>query len=160
MHKRKHKICYKNRFLCLLFLYFSSLTFAFADHIDFVVPKSTIAVGQVISPENLEKKKFYIKAEAASRYVLNPSQITGKVAKRVLLPGKAIALSYLGEPKVVTKGQATKLVFQSGALIITAIGVPLEDGSVGDWIRVRNTDSGRLVSGVVLKDGSVQVGVQ
>ena len=76
------------------------------------------------------------------------------------MPGKAIALSYLGEPKVVTKGQATKLVFQSGALIITAIGVPLEDGSVGDWIRVRNTDSGRLVSGVVLKDGSVQVGVQ
>jgi flagellar basal body P-ring formation protein FlgA len=34
----------------------------------------------------------------------------------------------------------------------------LDNGAVGDTIRVRNADSGTIISGVILPDGSVSVG--
>jgi flagellar basal body P-ring formation protein FlgA len=36
-------------------------------------------------------------------------------------------------------------------------GSALQDGSIGDIVRVRNDDSGVTVSGAVQPDGSVQV---
>lgn len=132
----------------------------FADHLPFIVTKVPVIAGEIISSEKLEEKFFYIKPAAASRYVLNISQIEGKVSKRTLLPGKAIPLSALGEPTVVFRGKTTKMIFKSGDLTITALGRPLDDGGTGEWIKIRNIDSGRLVSGVVLADGSVQVGIQ
>ncbi|MCB1465922.1 MAG: flagella basal body P-ring formation protein FlgA [Rhizobiaceae bacterium] len=34
----------------------------------------------------------------------------------------------------------------------------LESGSAGDFVRVRNVDSGKILSGVVANDGTVRVG--
>lgn len=60
-------------------------------------------------------------------------------------------------------GQAwcsSPLVFTSGTLVITAMGTPLESGAAGDFIKIRNIDSGIIVSGTVLADGRIQVGMQ
>ncbi len=36
--------------------------------------------------------------------------------------------------------------------------VPMESGSAGDRVRVRNVDSGVIFDGTVLADGTIQVG--
>jgi flagella basal body P-ring formation protein FlgA len=36
--------------------------------------------------------------------------------------------------------------------------VTLEPGSAGDVIKVRNMDSGRVFSGIVMADGTIRVG--
>ena len=48
--------------------------------------------------------------------------------------------------------------FVHGALSITATVVPLEPGAVGDMVRLRNPDSGKVLTGIVLADGSVRLG--
>ncbi len=40
------------------------------------------------------------------------------------------------------------------------MGTPLESGAAGDFIKVRNVDSGIIVSGTVLANGRIQVGMQ
>jgi flagella basal body P-ring formation protein FlgA len=36
--------------------------------------------------------------------------------------------------------------------------VTLEPGSAGDLVKVRNIDSGKILSGTVMADGSIRVG--
>ena len=59
--------------------------------------------------------------------------------------------------KLVSNGAEVKLVFSEGDLVIMTTGAALQDGSIGDIVRVRNDDSGVTVSGAVQPDGSVRV---
>ena len=60
----------------------------------------------------------------------------------------------------MTRGTSVQVVFQQAGLSITAYASPLQDGSAGDVIRVRNTDSGVIIRGVVQPDGTVRVGAR
>jgi len=138
----------------------AAFSYAYANRVDFIVPVRAIYPGQVVSNAGLGNKNFYIKADAVSLYVTNIEQVMNKVARHTLIAGRPIALSALGNPVLVSRGQTAKLVYSSGDLRITAIGVALQPGSSGDFIKVRNVDSGRVITGTVLEDGSVQVGIQ
>ena len=69
----------------------------------------------------------------------------------------AIPFSGVSNRKLVSNGAEVKLVFSEGDLLIMTTGSALQDGSIGDIVRVRNDDSGLTVSGAVQPDGSVQV---
>ena len=84
--------------------------------------------------------------------------IVGKMARRTLLPGQPIGLSDIGNPRLVVNGGAVTLYFTEGGLTISTSGAAQQDGSEGELIHVRNTDSGVVVSGIVQADGSVRVG--
>ena len=133
---------------------------AHADRISFVVPSAVIYPGQIVGDTALLEKQFSIRADAAGQYALTPDQVTGKIARRTLLPGKPILIGALGEPSLVKRGVPAPLVYTAGGLTISAMGTPLEAGSAGDFVKARNMDSGLVVSGTVLVDGKIQVGMQ
>jgi flagella basal body P-ring formation protein FlgA len=64
----------------------------------------------------------------------------------------------VAEPDLVARGVPVEIIFQEGGLIILAQAMALEAGSAGDVIRVRNLDSGLIVSAKVQPDGTVRVG--
>ncbi|RCL03176.1 MAG: flagella basal body P-ring formation protein FlgA [Candidatus Tokpelaia sp. JSC189] len=145
--------------VCFLIL-IGSFSQAFADKVDFLVPSRTIYPGQIISEMGLNKKSFYIKADAVSLYVSDIGQILNKTAKGTLIAGKPIAISALGNPILINRGQITKLIFSSGDLSIMATGIALQPAAAGEFVKVRNVDSGRVIVGTVMQDGNVQVGIQ
>ena len=95
--------------------------------------------------------------DGSGPFVDSRSLIVGKVARLTLLPGHAIPFSGVSSRKLVSNGAEVKLVFSEGNLLIMTTGAALQDGSIGDIVRVRNNDSGVTVSGAVQPDGSVQV---
>ncbi len=131
-----------------------------ADRIAFIVPSQIIYPGQTIGSGGLQEKTFTIKASAAGNYVLSTQQLVGKVARRTLLPGQPILVTAVNEPDLIQRGVPVALVYNSDTLVITAKGIPMEPGHAGDFIKVRNLDSGIIVSGTVLADGTIQVGMQ
>jgi len=131
---------------------------AWADRLPFLVPLKTIYPGQIISDTSLNEKLFYVKREAAPLYVRTLEQVQGKTARRTLVAGKPIAMNALTEPMVIERGQSVRMVFNSGSLVISSIGVALQPGGVGDVIRLRNIDSGVVVSGRVQADGHIEIG--
>ncbi|WP_082766337.1 flagellar basal body P-ring formation chaperone FlgA [Paramesorhizobium deserti] len=133
---------------------------AHADRIAFVVPSAVVYPGQVVSDTALLEKQFTAKPEIAGQYALTPDQVVGKIARRTLLPGKPILIGALGEPSLVQRGVPAPLVYTAGELTITAMGTPLQAGSAGDFIKVRNVDSGLVVSGTIMADGRIRVGMQ
>ncbi|MBB5751022.1 flagellar basal body P-ring formation chaperone FlgA [Prosthecomicrobium pneumaticum] len=118
----------------------------------------TITPGDTITDAMLLDRPF--PAGVVARYPVahDRGQLVGKIARRMLLPGNAILVASVAEAQLVLRGTGTELVFEENGLRITALGVPLESGALGSVVRVKNSDSGRIVSGVVQSDGTVKVG--
>jgi flagella basal body P-ring formation protein FlgA len=121
-----------------------------------VVPRQIIYPGEEISAGKIEQVEV-TNPKLAGEYARTIQEVTGMVSTRTLLPGRTILVSGLRAPYAIRRGSAIRLSFSIGSMEISAGGTPLQDASVGDVIRVRNTDSGIIVSGTVMADGTVQV---
>jgi flagella basal body P-ring formation protein FlgA len=119
-------------------------------------PKAVIYPGDIILDEMLVDAPN-VARDGSGPFVTSRSLIVGKAARLTLLPGHAIPFSGVSNRKLVSNGAEVKLVFSEGDLVIMTTGSALQDGSIGDIVRVRNDDSGVTVSGAVQPDGSVQV---
>ncbi|MBB6220313.1 flagella basal body P-ring formation protein FlgA [Rhizobium leguminosarum] len=121
-----------------------------------VVPTTIIYPGDTLSASQLQEVEV-TNPNLSGDFAKSISQVEGLVSKRTLLPGRTISVSGLREPYTVTRGSSIRLIFSLGAMTISAAGSPLEDGATGQLIRARNMDSGVIVSGTVLADGTVHV---
>ena len=119
-------------------------------------PKAVIYPGDVILDEMLVDVAN-VARDGSGPFVDSRSLIVGKAARLTLLPGHAIPFSGISNRKLVSNGAEVKLVFSEDDLVIMTTGAALQDGSIGDIVRVRNDDSGVTVSGTVQPDGSVRV---
>ncbi|WP_026015266.1 flagellar basal body P-ring formation chaperone FlgA [Chelatococcus sp. GW1] len=123
------------------------------------VPAATIRPGDVITESMLTERAFPPGYTARFATVEDARQVIGKSARRVLLPGNPIPYNAVSEPEIVKRGVAARLVFEAEGLVITALATPLQSAGAGEFIRVRNVDSGLIVSGIVQPDGSIRVGM-
>ncbi|MBO3758368.1 flagellar basal body P-ring formation protein FlgA [Ciceribacter sp. L1K23] len=121
-----------------------------------VVPTAIIYPGEEISPTQVEEVEI-TNPNLAGGYADSMTQVIGMVTKRTLLPGRTIPVSALREPFAVKRGTNLRLTFAIGNMMISAAGSPLQDAAIGDVIKVRNLDSGVIVTGTVMADGTVQV---
>ncbi len=123
------------------------------------VPTVIIYPGDVIKDNSLVDRDFSADFPTSKLAAINSrAALVGKVARRTLMPGFPIPASAVGDPKAVANGAKVRLLYEDGALAITAYGTALQAGSVGEIISVRNLGSGLTVSGSVQADGSVRVG--
>lgn len=83
----------------------------------------------------------------------------GMVAKRMLTANTEIRSHVVGpaEPPLVFKRNQSVLIrIQMLGLLVTASGKALEDGKVGQFVKVQNVDSGRTIVAKVNDDGTVE----
>lgn len=121
-----------------------------------VVPTAIIYPGETIDGGQLQEVEV-TNPNLAAGYAKSIEEVSGMISKRTLLPGRTIPVGALREPYTVTRGSQIRLVFSMGTMTISAAGSPLEDGFTGQVIRARNMDSGVIVSGTVLADGTIHV---
>jgi len=121
-------------------------------------PKAVIYPGDVIRDDMLADLPQGGARDLGGPFVEDRSAVVGKTARLTLLPGHAIPYAGIANRRLVANGAEVKLVYAEGGLMIVTSGSALQDGSIGDVVRVRNSDSGVTVSGSVEPDGSVRVG--
>ncbi len=131
---------------------------ALAQEASAPTPKSVIYPGDLIRDDMLADQPQGGVRDGGGPFVEDRALIVGKVARLTLLPGHAIPFAGVSNRKVVANGAEVKLIYAEGDLLIVTTGAALQDGSIGDVVRVRNSDSGVTVSGAVQPDGSVKVG--
>jgi len=120
-----------------------------------VVTLVDIPAGEVISPENVKIEK------TISNYPepANWKPPYGLIAKRHLPANTVLRAHMIGpvKPAVVVKRNQTVVIrIETPGLLITAIGKTMQDGREGDYIKVRNVDSRRIILAKVNEDGTVE----
>jgi flagella basal body P-ring formation protein FlgA len=121
-----------------------------------VVPRTIIYPGQEIEAAQVQSVNV-TNPNLIGGYARSVTEVQGMITTRTLLPGRTIMISALRQPYTVKRGDKVTLVYDNGTLRITASGTPLADGITGDMVSARNTDTGVIVSGTVMADGSVLV---
>lgn len=123
-----------------------------------VVTNRVVYPGETIGAEALREVPVRNGRRDLSAVVTFISQIEGKVARRTLLPGRFILVNSVRDAYLVEQGAAVQVMFVHGGLTISATAITLQPGSAGDLIKLRNVDSGSILSGTVLADGTIRIG--
>jgi flagellar basal body P-ring formation protein FlgA len=122
------------------------------------VPSVTIQPGQSIRDETITERAFAPNGPGFGNVVETRSQLAGQVARRTLMPGQPIPMNAIDPPGTVVRGVPVRLIVEDNGLVIIAYAAPLQNGSVGATIRLRNLDTGVIVTGIVQSDGTVRAG--
>jgi flagella basal body P-ring formation protein FlgA len=124
----------------------------------FPVPVVTLRAGDLLVDELVTERTLFANAQALRTHYTSRTAVVGKVAKHVLPAGSAIPVNAVREPYAFKEGERVEISFTSGDLAIRGLGIALQPGAVGQTVKLRNPETGIVVTGVVQPDGSVSVG--
>ena len=119
------------------------------------VAKVDIPAGAVISPENVKTEKTISNYPESSNNWRPPY---GLIAKRQIPAKTVLRPNMLGpvkSPIIVKRNQKVVIRIDRPGFLITAFGKAMQDGRAGEYIKVRNVDSQRIILVRVNEDGSV-----
>lgn len=89
--------------------------------------------------------------------VTDMADVIGMETQVTVYAGQPVLTRMLISPSLVERNQRVSILFNSGSLRITAEGRALDQGSVGEVVRVMNLASRVTVTGTVGADGAVHV---
>lgn len=130
---------------------------AIAATLDLPVPRTTIYPGDTISADQIMDRAFLAHTVTRSTVFDSREALIGKVARHRLLPGQPVPVNAIREAYLVNIGKASLVTFEVGGLNITMHAVAMDNGAVGDVVKLRNPDSGVIIQGIVGRDGTVRL---
>jgi len=123
-----------------------------------VIPSRIIYPGEQIAADALDMARVRKGRPTTTAFAREPVELIGKIARRTLLPGRFVPLAAVRNAYLVQQGAPVQILFVDGGLTISATAITLEPGSPGDVVKVRNADSGKVLTGTLMADGTVRVG--
>ncbi|GAB6042540.1 flagellar basal body P-ring formation chaperone FlgA [Endothiovibrio diazotrophicus] len=90
-------------------------------------------------------------------YLTDAAELESKMTSRRINAGTVLTPSSMKDAPMVKRGERVTLSINASGLQIRASGTAMQDGTRGQHIRVRNTSSKRIVEGVILAPGLVEV---
>lgn len=128
--------------------------------IDIPVPVTVIYPGQIVAPSMLGRRNVPVEYTGRVAVFVSVEGLLGKVARTTLLPRRPILTHQVAEPDVVMINRPAMMVFVSGGLKISAEVVPLNSAKAGEIVRVRNRQSGAIITGIAMADGRIKAGLK
>ena len=79
-------------------------------------------------------------------------------SRRSVVAGGVLTRNHVEAIPVVHRGDEVELVARTNRLAVSALGQAMQDGGIGERIRVKNSDSGKILYGQILDAATIQVG--
>ncbi len=121
-----------------------------------LIPNRVIYPGETIELTALKQVTLIPGKHKPDAMATRTEELQGKIAKRTLLPGRYIPSAAIREAWLVEQGAAVQVFFIAGGLTISATAVTWPCWSLLSR-RLSNSDSGKILSGTVMADGTIQV---
>jgi flagella basal body P-ring formation protein FlgA len=151
-----------NRFLAILAvpatgptLYTQQVVGTIYEKTQVPVLKRLISAGETIQAEDIDWTSSRLD-QLATNTVTDSQQMVGRIAKRPLRPGQTLRLSDLINEPTVHKNSLITIAVQTADMSLTVRGKALDDGAIGQSIRVVNINTNKQLVGVV-KDAATVV---
>lgn len=120
------------------------------------VPRRALMPGEVIGADDLHWTRLragVLRGEA----VRQPGQAVGQALRHAVAAGQPILVSDLGRPVMVVKGAPLVLQLEAPGLQVTAQGVAVEAGALGERIHVMNPYSRAVLEAEVTAPGHARM---
>lgn len=127
-----------------------------AVEVEMPVPVRLIRPGEVIEAADLTTVRLPLE-RAGAGFVATAEALIGQSPRRQMPAGRLVLAGSVGAPVVVQRNRPVTLIYEDGALMLAARGRALQEGGVGDLIRVMNTSSSTVVTGTVTGAETVSV---
>lgn len=115
-----------------------------------------IGSNQLIRPDDI--KWIEVRSRRVQdNVVTSAEELIGMASKRTLRAGAPIQTSDIRRPLLIKKGGMVIMVLKTPYMTLTSQGRALDDGSNGDAIRIKNTQSNKTVQAVVTGAGRARV---
>lgn len=121
-----------------------------------IIAKSTIIRGELITAKSLIFQRTDI-TNLNGNYLTEDRQVTGMMAKRTIQQGQIIKPYLLAKSRLIKRGEQVTILVETKGISVRMRGKALNDGTNGDRVRVMNTRSKRIVEGIAIRPGIVQI---
>ncbi|MDH5752429.1 MAG: flagellar basal body P-ring formation chaperone FlgA [Deltaproteobacteria bacterium] len=122
-----------------------------------VVAKNPIRRNQVIGPNDVALERTDVGRHKGETFLMDMGLVVGSKARRPIGPGEWVHSGMVETPMDIAEGSKVQLVYQTEFLNFQVPGVALTAGRQGDFIPVRNLQSGRIVYGTVQPGEMVRI---
>jgi flagella basal body P-ring formation protein FlgA len=121
-----------------------------------LVAASNLTVGQLLQPEMFKLEKM--DADKINKsFLFEASGLEGQELVRPLRAGEPVRNMDMRQAIMIKRGELVQLtVGKAGEFQISVRLEAMQDGKLGDQIKLRNTESGRILGGVVTGKGIVK----
>lgn len=152
-----------NRFLAILTvpatgptLYTQQVIGTVYEKTQIPVLKRLVSAGDTIQADDIDWTSSRVD-QLAGNTVTDAGQMVGRVARRPLRPGQVLRMSDLINDPTVHKNDLITIAVQTNNMSLTVRGKALEDGAIGQTIRVVNINTKKQLLGVVKDASTVQI---
>ncbi len=121
-----------------------------------VVANSELARGATVTPGDVKLEKRDI-ARLHRGYYATLEEAVGKTVRHSLRRNQVVTPSRLNSPLAVKRNSRVTILAASSSVQVRMSGTALQNGSIGERIRVKNRSSERELEARVVKQGVVQV---
>ncbi|MDR1875665.1 MAG: flagellar basal body P-ring formation chaperone FlgA [Synergistaceae bacterium] len=112
--------------------------------------------------EPLRETDFVVRRIRVSRpglYASRLDEVLGRSLRKALSQGEPVPLNLIAGVPIIERGKSVVIVVKDGSLTVRAKGEALENGAMGETIKVRNLASRAVLSAIVVGKDTVEVKV-
>ena len=123
---------------------------------DLLVPVRNIGRHELLEPDMFTLKRFDI-TKQNERMLSDFDYLAGCRARQNMSAGMYVPLSRIERIPDIENGSPIAIVGSSSLFEIKVKGVAMQNGNIGDRIRVKNIDSRKILVGRVIGPGTVEI---
>ncbi|MEM7616960.1 MAG: flagellar basal body P-ring formation chaperone FlgA [Pseudomonadota bacterium] len=106
-----------------------------------------LAKGDIIEQQHISFKEFPLH-RVAQQYILDAEELLNMQAKNNINIGKPVRASAIIKPQIVNRNEIVAVIYKHKYIELETIGIALNAGALGDNIRVKNKNSGKIISAI------------
>jgi flagella basal body P-ring formation protein FlgA len=115
-----------------------------------------LPIGAVLTDADVQQTR--VRASTLSGVIPLPAhQAIGMALRHEVAAGQPLTAGDVMRPVVISRGGTVRMVLESPGMALSALGVALESGGLGETIRVQNPTSHAVVVGEITAAGTVRV---
>ena len=122
--------------------------------------KVLVAAQPLAKDQPLQDSDFFVRSQRILQpdvYASELSQVVGRSLRKNLKQGQLVPLNLLSSVPAVKVGKAVRIVARGRGVSVSAQGVLMTSGAVGDEVKVRRLDNKAVLTAVVRDENTVEV---
>ena len=124
--------------------------------IETTVPVRALALGSIVAADDVQSMRVHA-GLLRGRTPIPAESAVGMVVRHQVAQGQPLTTGDLGRMLLIKAGTAVTMTLSSSGISLTAQGVALDAGALGDRIRIQNPASHVIVEADVVSAGEVRV---